>query len=107
MSIKIVNYLTLNSDLGNIWNNGCTPTVTLYSNQEGTLLYKDSTENTFSDKVVSLINHNQPKKNSDGAEVEHGYFEISFTDGTLVKIIENVDTVYYGIVAVPFKPRTF
>jgi hypothetical protein len=107
MSLKQTSYASITNDLAVTLSTGATPNISLYSDAAGTTLFVDSDGNSFSGKVVSSLNHTEPHNNEDQSQVENGFLSFTFTDGTIAKVTDNVDTVYYGIVTVPFKPRTF
>ena len=107
MSAKLIDYKSITNDLGAVLSTGATPNITLYSDASSTTLFTDSDGITFSEKVVATINYTEPHNTEENTQVINGYVLITFNDGTTAKITDNVDTVYYVIVAVPFKPRSF
>lgn len=107
MSLKQTDYTSVTNDLAAVLSTGATPNVSLYSDAAGTTLFVDSEGNSFSGKVVANLNYTEPHNNEDQTQVKNGFLSFSFTDGTVAKVTDKVDTVYYGIVAIPFKPRTF
>jgi len=107
MSLTQVTYASVTTDLGNILPTGSTPTITLFSDVDGTILFTDSNGNVFSDKVIASINHTEPHNDVDGNQIKNGFLTLEFTSGDSALITDNVDTVFYKIVAIPFKPRTF
>ena len=107
MSLKQTNYTSITNDLAVTLSTGATPNISLYSDAAGTKLFVDSDGNSFSDKIVSTLNYTEPHNNEDQTQVVNGFLLFTFNDGTSAKVTDKVDTVYYNIVAVPFKPRTF
>ena len=107
MSLKQIDYTSITNDLAATLSTGSTPNISLYSDAAGTTLFVDSDGNSFSNKVVLTVNYTEPHNNEDQTQVVNGYLLFTFTDGTSARITDNVNTVYYGIVAIPFKPRTF
>jgi hypothetical protein len=107
MSNKIILHSTLSADLGNILSTGATPHITLYSDADGVTKFTDSDGNTHSDKVIASLNYTEPHNDADNNQIVNGFLLLTFTDGTSAKITDTVDTVYYGLVAVAFKSRTF
>jgi hypothetical protein len=107
MSFASLTYSALTADLANILNTGATPNVTLYSNTTGTTLFRDASGNTFSGLVLMSINYTEPHNDSDGNQIKNGFLTLTFTNGSVAIVTDVVDTVFYSIVAVPFKPRTF
>ena len=107
MSLKQTDYTSITNDLAVTLSTGATPNISLYSDAAGTKLFVDSKGNSFSGKVVSTLNYTEPHNNEDQTQVENGFLLFTFADGTTAKVTDKVDTVYYNIVAVPFKPRTF
>jgi hypothetical protein len=107
MSAKLIDYKSITNDLGAVLSSGATPNITLYVDSASTKLFADSDGVTFSEKVVASVNYTEPHNTEDNTQVVNGYLLITFNDGTIAKITDNVDTVYYVVVAVPFKPRTF
>jgi len=107
MSFKQTDYVSITNDLAVTLSTGSTPNISLYSDAAGTTLFVDSDGNSFSDKVVATLNYTEPHNNEDQTQVVNGFLLFTFTDGTIAKVTDKVDTVYYGIVAVAFKPRTF
>jgi len=107
MSNKIISYASLSTDLGNILSTGATPHLTLYSDADGVTKFSDSDGNTHSDKVIATLNYTEPHNDAENNQLVNGFLLLTFTDGTSAKITDTVDTVYYGLVAVAFKPRRF
>ena len=107
MSLKQITYSSITSDMGNVLNTGATPNISLFSDADGVTLFADENGTTFSSKVVSTINYTEPHNTADNTQVVNGFLSLSFTDGTSAVITDNVNTVYYTIVAVPFQPRRF
>jgi len=107
MSLKQTDYTSITNDLAATLSTGSTPNITLYSDTAGATLFVDSNGNSFSGKVVATLNYTEPHNNEDQTQVVNGFLSFTFTDGTIAKVTDKVDTVYYGIVAVAFKPRTF
>jgi hypothetical protein len=107
MSLKQINYSSISNDLGQVLSTGSTPNVSLYSDADGVTLFVDSDGKSFSGKVISTLNYTEPHNSEDQTQIAKGFLLLTFTDGTSVKITDNVDTVYYDIVAVAFKGRTF
>ena len=107
MSFKQTDYTSITNDLAVTLSTGATPNLSLYSDAAGTKLFVDSDGNSFSGKVVSNLNYTEPHNNEDQTQVKNGFLLFSFTDGTTATVTDKVDTVYYGIVAIAFKPRRF
>lgn len=107
MSLKQITYASITSDMGDVLNTGATPNISLFSDADGITLFSDEHGNTFSSKVVSSINYTEPHNTADNTQLVNGYLSLSFNDGTSVIVTDNVNTVYYTIVAVPFQPRRF
>jgi len=107
MSLKQTDYTSITNDLAVTLSTGATPNISLYSDAAGTKLFVDSNGNSFSGKVVSNLNYTEPHNSEDKTQIENGFLLFSFTDGTTAKVTDKVDTVYYGFVAIAFKPRTF
>jgi len=107
MSLTLVTYISLVESINSILQTGCTPNLCLFTDAEGNVPYIDQDGNTYDPDTVASINYTQPHNNTDGTAVINGYVTITFRDGKVVTVTDNVDTLYYSIVAVPFKPRTF
>jgi hypothetical protein len=107
MSGTLLTYNSFTTDLGNVLNSGATPNITLYSDEAAETLYTDSNGNTFSEVVVATVNYTEPHNEADGTQVINGFVTVTFTDGTTVTVTDTVDTVYFVITPVAFKPRTF
>ena len=107
MSGKLINYKAITENQALVLSTGATPKVSLYLDETATKLFVDAEGNTYSDKVIGTINYTEPHNTEDQTQVVNGYLKLSFIDGTQVIITDNVDVVYYTMVAVPFKPRTF
>jgi len=107
MSFTSLTYSALTADLANILNTGATPNITLYSNTTGMTLFRDASGNAFSGLVLVSINYTEPHNDSEGNQIKNGFLTLTFTDSSVAVVTDTVDTVYYSIVAVPFKPRTF
>jgi len=107
MSFKQTDYTSITNDLAVTLSTGNTPNVTLYSDAAGTTLFVDSNGNSHSEKVVATLNYTEPHNNEDQTQVINGFLSFTFTDGTNAVVTDNIDTVYYKVMAVPFKPRTF
>lgn len=107
MSLSLVNYITLTNDLNSVFSTGATPNLCLFTDAEGTVPFADAEGDTADPKAVVSVNYTQPHNDSEGNPIVNGFITITFTDKTKITITDNVDTVYYSIVAIPFKPRTF
>jgi hypothetical protein len=107
MSAKLITYTSLTNDLAQVLSSGSTPNVSLYSDEAANTLFTDSDGNTHSDKTIGTVNYTEPHNDENNNQVINGFLTVTFTDGTQVKITDNLDTVYYNIVAVAFKPRRF
>ena len=107
MSLNIVTYTSLTTDLNAALNTGCTPNLSLFSNAEGTTVVSDSNGAPCKDRLVASINYTEPHNVADGAQLVNGFVLVTFNDGSTATVTDNVDTVYYSIVAVAFKPRRF
>ena len=107
MSVKITDYVSITNDLACVLSTGCTPNISLYSDEFATSLFADTNGDTFTDKVVASLNYTEPYNTEDKTQVINGFILFTFTDGTIVKVTDKVDTVYYGIVSIPFTARTF
>jgi hypothetical protein len=107
MSLKLATYDSITSELNTILNSGCTPHVSLFTDLDGTTIFTDSNGNTCQEKTLASINYTQPHNDSDGNQIINGYLLLTFSDGNNITITDNVDTVYFSITAVPFKPRQF
>jgi len=107
MSISIVTYTSITTDLNGALNTGRTPNLSLFSDAAGTTIVSDSNGNPCKDRIVASINYTEPHNTADGAQLVNGFVVVVFNDGSTVTITDNVDTVYYTILAVAFKPRKF
>jgi|UniRef100_A0A6C0JQX8 hypothetical protein len=107
MSLKQITYASITSDMGEVLSKGATPSVSLFSDSDGVTAFTDANGNTCSDKTITSINYTEPHNNADSTQVVNGYLTLHFTDGSSIEITDNVNTVYYNIVAVPFQPRRF
>jgi hypothetical protein len=107
MTAKLINYTSLTNDLAQVLSTGATPNISLYSDEASSTLFSDSDGNTHADKTIGTVNYTEPHNDEDNNQIINGFLLVTFTDGTQAKITDKVDTVYYNIVAVPFKPRRF
>jgi hypothetical protein len=107
MSLNLVTYTSLTDSINLVLNSGATPSVCLFWDIEGTNPYHDAEGNVYDPASVLSVNYTQPHNEADGTPVLDGFVSITFANGKVVTITDNVDTVYYSIVAVPFKPRRF
>jgi hypothetical protein len=107
MSLSVVTYNSLVESINSVLQTGATPNLCLFTDVEGNVPYTDKNGNVYESDSVSSVNYTQPHNNADGTAVIDGFITISFRDGTVITVTDNVDTLYYSIVAVPFKPRTF
>jgi len=107
MVATLLNYTTITQDLSTVLASGATPNVTIYSDSNAENLFVDSNGATHSNKVIASVNYTEPHNNADNTQVKNGYLTVSFTDSTSVIVTDNVDTVYYTILSVPFQPRSF
>jgi len=107
MSLNTVSYDSLTADLNAALNTGRTPNLSLFRNPAGTVAISDSNGNPCKDKVVASVNYTEPHNTADNNQVVNGFVLITFNDGSTATVTDTVDTVYYSIVAVPFKPRRF
>jgi hypothetical protein len=73
----------------------------------GLTLFMDANETTFFELTVQSVNYTEPNNDADGNQIVNGYLKVDFTNGTSATVTDNVDVVYFSVVAVPFKGRTF
>jgi hypothetical protein len=107
MSVNLVTYTSLTESMNSVFNSGATPNVCLFLDAEGTIHYHDAAGNVYDRISVLSVNYTQPHNDAEGAPLVNGFVSIAFANGNTVIVTDNVDTVYYSIVAVPFAPRRF
>jgi hypothetical protein len=107
MSLNVVTYTSLTDSINSVLNSGATPSVCLFWDIEGTNPYHDAAGNMYDPASVLSVNYTQPHNESDGTPLVNGFVSITFANGNTVVITDNVDTVYFSFIAVPFKPRSF
>jgi hypothetical protein len=105
MSFTLATYDHITSDLNNILSRGSSPIISLFSDQEGNILFTDTNGRTHNEKTIISINYTQPHNAQDGTQLVNGYLTLTFSDGTSAVITDNVDIVYYSTVAINFNPR--
>jgi hypothetical protein len=107
MSLEQATYTSITDSLNAVYNSGATPDLNLFSDSEGKIPLIDENGNSINNKTVVTVNYTEPHNEADGTQVKNGYLSVIFSDGVTVTITDNVDTVYFNVISIPFKPRTF
>jgi hypothetical protein len=107
MSLTLVTYDKLTCDINATLNTGATPNLCLFIDAAGEVPYTDASGNIYDPATVSSVNYTQPHNDAEGNPILNGFVSITFSSGNVVTITDTVDTVYYSILSVPFKPRSF
>jgi hypothetical protein len=107
MSLTLLTYESLTAALNSVLSTGATPNICLFKDVEGNLPYHDANGNIYDPATVSSVNYTQPHNTEDGTAVVNGFITINFVNGSSVILTDNVDTIYFSVEAVQFKPRRF
>jgi len=105
-SLNSVSYSTLTTEINNVLNSGALTKITLHSDNLGTIMI-DSDGNNIENKIIRKIDYTHPQFDSDSNQVANGFTIITFNDDTFLKFIDNEDTVWFSLTAVPIPTRFF
>jgi hypothetical protein len=105
-TLKQVSYSTLTTEIYNILNSGSLTTITLYSDNLGTIMTDNNGKN-IENEIISKIDYTHPQLDSDGNITVKGFTVITFNDNSFFKFIDTEDTVWFALNPVQVTSRFF
>jgi hypothetical protein len=105
-TLKQVSYSTLTTEINTILNSGSLTTITLYSDNLGTIMTDNNGKN-IENKIISKIDYSHPQLDSDGNITVKGFTVITFNDNSFFKFIDTEDTVWFSLNPVQVTSRFF
>ena len=105
IQITSVEYDSINTKLSGMLSQNKQPTMSIYSDPEGTIPVKDAAGNDIINLEVVSVSITQSYLDSVTNEPVNSSVTISFTDHSFM-VVDNTDTYYYSIQGSYFPLRT-